>query len=591
MVAGVALALVFALVSVWWSYRSRTPSRRWPIVSQVSPIMTYPGDEHMPAASADGVWLAFSWQREHGDHQDIYVIRADGLEQPRRLTHDASASTVDAYPAWSPDGLQVAFVRRRGASAGDIIVIPSQGGEERILREIRTLSFPASSWLAWTPDEEEIAFASASLESGRSTLYSMRLSDGSTRTLLSPPQGVIGDASPAYSPDGRSLAFLRWSSPTTSALLIQKIGPGGTAEGEPSAAFTGASVDSPRSVSWADNHRLLFVTQNRIMEWEPGTAPEQVYPSGSRLAGLAIAGRDANGNPRLVTAQRNAQADVWKIPLRGPGDAGGPPQPLPLGNDSGNPDYSPDNKRLVFVSDRTGKQELWTANADGSNLHHLGLGLAHVGTPRWSPDSQHIAFFGRRNPDSKPQIYVIDVNQEHPVAQQVTKGEGCIVPTWSRNGKFVYCSRNAGGGEVTLYRVPIENGAAGSGEMEKWFEGKEGWESDDGRILFIKNSRPGLFARSLTGDPKVNLDDRLVTDIQGPTGYLAPVAEGVYYASHDSLGYTPIRFFDYARKKSMALAPKEITGPVNSLAVSSDGRSLLYTRVGDAEFDLILVSF
>jgi len=69
------------------------------------------------------------------------------------------------------------------------------------------------------------------------------------------------------------------------------------------------------------------------------------------------------------------------------------------------------------------------------------------------------------------------------------------------------------------------------------------------------------------------------------------VAEGVYYASHDSLGYTPIRFFDYARKKSIALAPKEITGPVNSLAVSTDGRSLLYTRVGDAEFDLILVSF
>jgi Tol biopolymer transport system component len=310
------------------------------------------------------------------------------------------------------------------------------------------------------------------------------------------------------------------------------------------------------------------------------------------LEGLAIAGRDANGNPRLVTARRNAQAaNVWKIPLRGPGDAGAPPQPLPLRNDSGNPDYSPDNKRLVFVSDRTGKQELWTANADGSNLQHPGLGLDHVGTPRWSPDSQHIAFFARRNPDSTPQIYVIDVNQEHPVAQQVTKGEGCLVPTWSRNGKFVYCSRTAGGGEVTLYRVPIENGAAASGEMEKWFEGKEAWESGDGRILFIKNSRPGLFVRSLTGDPTANPEDRLVTDIQGPIGYLAPVAEGVYYTGRDSFGYTAIRFFDYARKKSVVVASREITGPVNSLAVSPDGRSLLFTRLGDAEFDLTLISF
>ena len=82
-----------------------------------------------------------------------------------------------------------------------------------------------------------------------------------------------------------------------------------------------------------------------------------------------------------------------------------------------------------------------------------------------------------------------------------------------------------------------------------------------------------------------------MTDIQGPPGYLAPVPEGVYYTSRDSFGYTAIRFFDYARKKSLLVAPKQITGPVNSLAVSPDGRSLLFTRVGQAEFDLILVSF
>jgi Tol biopolymer transport system component len=89
----------------------------------------------------------------------------------------------------------------------------------------------------------------------------------------------------------------------------------------------------------------------------------------------------------------------------------------------------------------------------------------------------------------------------------------------------------------------------------------------------------------------VNLEDRLVTDIQGPNGYLAPVAEGVYYTSRDSFGYTGIRFFDYARKKSVVVASKEITGPANSLAVSPDGRNLLFTRLGDGEFDLILVSF
>jgi hypothetical protein len=67
---------------------------------------------------------------------------------------------------------------------------------------------------------------------------------------------------------------------------------------------------------------------------------------------------------------------------------------------------------------------------------------------------------------------------------------------------------------------------------------------------------------------------------------------GVYYTARDSFGYTAIRFFDYARQRSVVVASRQITGPVNSLAVSPDGRNLLFTRTGgDAEFDLILVSF
>jgi Tol biopolymer transport system component len=143
--------------------------------------------------------------------RDIYVTRSDGLEEPRQLTHDAAEGTTDAYPAWSPDGSQIAFVRRRGADAGEIIVIPAAGGEERRLREVHMLAFPASIWLAWTPDGANIVFGSASLESGRSTLFVMRLADGHVRSLTSPPDGVIGDGSPAFSPDGRSLAFVRWS--------------------------------------------------------------------------------------------------------------------------------------------------------------------------------------------------------------------------------------------------------------------------------------------------------------------------------------------------------------------------------------------
>ena len=52
--------------------------------------------------------------------------------------------------------------------------------------------------------------------------------------------------------------------------------------------------------------------------------------------------------------------------------------------------------------------------------------------------------------------------------------------------------------------------------MERWFEGKSATETSDGRVLYIKNDRPGLFARSLAGDPTANPEERLVEDIRGP---------------------------------------------------------------------------
>jgi dipeptidyl aminopeptidase/acylaminoacyl peptidase len=310
------------------------------------------------------------------------------------------------------------------------------------------------------------------------------------------------------------------------------------------------------------------------------------------LIGLAVAGRDPKGTPRLVTAQSSDPLPrVWTIPLRHAGLAGGPAVLLSrLGNDSEGPDFSPDGKRLVFVSERTGYRELWTAKADGSDLRQLTMpGFKKVAVPRWSPDNRRVAFFGLKDAEAQ-QIYVIDATLDQAVPRQVTEGPGCIIPTWSRDGKFLYCSRRSGR-EVRLYRVPADAGS-GQTEMEYWFEGKEAKETSDGRVLYVKDDRAGLFSRSLAGNPANNPEERLVEDIQGPIAYFAPVPEGVYYTGKNSSGaYTGIRFFDYARRATVDVAPKAITGPLNSLTVSSDLRSLVYTHNPKSEIDLTLIQF
>ena len=589
--AALAAGLVLAAISLWWSYHQRPDAWRWGELSRVSMITQYSGNEATPDVSPDGTWVAFSWNGENGGHQNIYVTRVDGQEEPRQLTLDESEDAIDVFPAWSHDARQFAFVRKRGATGGEIIFIPAKGGPERKAKEIRFESLPAFSWLAWTPDDTQLAFASESLESGKSTLYLMRISDGKVRTLSSPPEGVSGDASPAFSPDGRSLAFVRWSSPTASTLLVQKLAADGERVGQPTTvAVAEASATSP---VWADNQRLLFLTKGRILEWEAGLSPKQIFVSGADLAGLAIAERDIRKPSRLVVAQRDAvRHRLGMVPLRGPGEADGPATILSgFGNDISNPDISPDGKRVVFASQRSGTPELWTADVDGGNIKPLtNLGVMRLGIPRWSPDGRYVAFYAR-NPD-EPQIYVIDSTQDHAAPQQVThESPGCNVPSWSHDGKFLYCSRRIDG-EMRLYRIPIENGKAVGSEMERLFEGKDARETSDGHLLYIKDDKWGLFSLSLAGDPRANPGERIIEDIIGPIAYYAPVTQGIYYTGQDALkNYVALRFFDYARRKTVDVASRATTGSVNSLTVSPDGKRLLYMENSKAGTDLALIEF
>src|SRR5262245_48080603 len=70
------------------------------------PLTSYPGVEKNPVLSPDENEVAFAWNGENQDNFDIYV-QPIGSTQPRRLTQDPAQ---DVSPAWSPDGLTIAFL-------------------------------------------------------------------------------------------------------------------------------------------------------------------------------------------------------------------------------------------------------------------------------------------------------------------------------------------------------------------------------------------------------------------------------------------------------------------------------------------------
>jgi serine/threonine protein kinase/Tol biopolymer transport system component len=592
MAAAIVSLVVLAGGALWWSYRSRQPALPWLTGSSASMLTTSPGDEVNPAVSPDGAQVAFAWRGPDGGRQRIYVTGIDGQQEPRRLTGNAADDTADDFPAWSPDGQQIAFVRRYGATEAAIMIVPAQGGPEHLLRKIRMVAVAnPHSWLSWRPDGTEVAFAAESGDSGRSTLFMLRIGGGHLRTLITPPEGVAGDASPAIAPDGRSLVFVRYLSPGASTLLVQRLDAHANAVGEPM-PIPGAG-EGARTAIWADEARLLFAENGRILEWHAGTTARPVYVSTAGLQGLAFAGRDRRGVARVIAAQRNAAPNhLWMIPLGTPGQATDRPAlQSAFGSGIANPDFSPDGTHVVFKSTRSGTPEIWMADADGRNLRQLTwLGVENVGIPRWSPDGRSVAFFARLT--DEPQIFVIDTTQERPMPQQRThKVPGCNIPSWSRDGRFLYCSRRDGR-EVRLYRVPMDNSDPSDQGVERWFEGKDARETRDGRLIYLKDGVPGIFVRSLAGDPRTNPEEQLVSDIVGPIAYYALAPSGIYYRSQNNLTqYVGLRFFDLARHRTVDVASRAVTGETGGLTVSPDGRLLLYAQTTQPQTDLTLIRF
>lgn len=116
------------------------------------------------------------------------------------------------------------------------------------------------------------------------------------------------------------------------------------------------------------------------------------------------------------------------------------------------PSWSPDGSKIVYTSSKTGNEEIWIMNADGTGKTQLtDLNSSITGRPRFSPSGDKIAFYSSYLKDGNDSLNIFTMNPNGTGIQKVTQSGNNIDPAWTPDGnRIVYSKRTSTRGYIYL---------------------------------------------------------------------------------------------------------------------------------------------
>ncbi len=469
---------------------------------------------------ADGEWIVFTSERNGAGQADIYRARLDGTAVERLTDSEA----VDDQAALSPDGTSLAFVSTRETYKANIWLLDL---ETQRLRNLtgrpgirRDPQKPGGFFRpAWSPDGRWLAFSSDRNTEWRArkgawehiqelSIYVVGADGMGLRRISNAPPGICA-GSPKWSPDGKRLVFYELPVEETWHAHRPELMASATSQIVSVDVWTGDRIEHTSGPGL----KLLpqFVTAKDI----------GYLAKGGPNAGLAY----TDGRPAVKGKMRSPvwSPDGTKV-IYEKVDFAPRPQNTPLYSWDRNYEYrytdvfpqlSRDGK--LVVTEKDADSSIVIMDPDGSNkarvFHAAGNGSAFA--PSWSPDGQWIAFgfgnfFGDRH---KTRAKIMMVRRDGTGVQDLTGDTPHSgFPSFSADGKkIVY--RVWGENDYGLRILNLEDRSVKVLTTEP--DNLPGWSPDGSRIVFTRRQADGNYdvftirpdgsdLRRLTNSPAVD---------------------------------------------------------------------------------------
>jgi Tol biopolymer transport system component/DNA-binding winged helix-turn-helix (wHTH) protein len=558
-----------------WIYLARRPTSDLADIKEI-PLTTLPGSEISPTFSPDGSQIAFGWDGENnGAGYDLYV-QTVGAENPHRLTHSPVQPSFTA--AWSPDGRFIA-IRSEHQGSAMIELVPATGGPPRPLTTVHGGLY--GGLLTWAPDSKTIVFSEVSMRAHadkiRTGLYFLPLDTLQPRFVET---HCALPVLPKFNPKQDSIAFGCIDRMDRTSLDVLDIGSGRVTQ---LLTIRGA-MKGGKGLDWSADGRFLFYSYTdpdggRFI-WEMEAAhPEHHWrlPLAHDAGDLAVS---RNGDS-LAYVQSFFSANIWKLNLTAEPVA---ERLIASTRSQNNPNISPDGAKIAFESDRSGSHEVWISDADGHNLQQITHLNSLTGTPSWSPDSKRLVFDSRADGEANLYVYNTAGGDLRKVAASTRANS---LPSWSRDGRFLYYASGEDIDTPSIWRVPVEGGAA----TEIIADGDLPIPSPDGSHLFFRRLGSGSVSIMRIRLDGSDLQTVKVLPVGDSSVAWWPSAGGLYVLSATA-GASQIEYLDVATgsRRLIYTLPGRALDWIGGLAVSSDGKWLLFTQIDEQRADLYLLT-
>ncbi|GGG90403.1 winged helix-turn-helix domain-containing protein [Silvibacterium dinghuense] len=559
----IAMLALACLVMLHWAKREKKVAET---NTTTRPLIGPPGLFLQPAFSPDGQQLAYTWRSNRDSHQSVYVQRVSSGD--RRLLADTGQD--DYSPAWSPRGSEIAFLHSLGDNL-PLQILAVDAKNPALRRIIGTIcgandAFRYPPALSWSPDAAMLVTTDCDNAAGGPSLARISVATGKKQELTHAPPRTVDDQA-EFSPDGRWIAFRRSQGDSSDAIYLIA----STGGQERRLTSDSNPIDG---LAWSPDGTRIFFSSGRATSlgsiWSlpvGGGSPTAVTTPLTHTSSPAVS--PVGRLMAYVDSPNNAS--VWRLSLNAQHDL----EPFISSTFfDASAVYSPDGKRIAFRSDRSGANELWVCNSDGSQPQEIThFDGPMTGSPRWSPDGRSIAFDSRAR--GRSDIFVISVSGGQPtrLTDSSATGSDNVVPAWSHDGRTLYFSSNRSGA-WQVWRHNLRSGAESQITMHGGFDAME---TGDGCALIY------------VGDMNQNILHRLSLSSAGRDVEIASLGPGLWHPwtiTRDYLYYvkrapfsngTTLVRMELGSHKSQIIdvLPQAIN---DSISVSPDEHQLLFAR-------------